>query len=75
MGRRSGGVTLTLTLSLRERGFLLVGMFIEFLRGCLKALPFTLNLSKGSRRCSWFDKLTTNGFRRLIGHPLRQDTR
>ena len=26
---------------------------------------------EGSRRCSWFDKLTTNGFRRLIRHPLR----
>ena len=49
------------------------------LGGCLKTLPFTLSLStpsvrpelvEGSRRCSWFDKLTTNGFRRLIRHPL-----
>ena len=28
-------------------------------------------LVEGSRRCSWFDKLTTNGFPRLIRHPLR----
>ena len=45
----------------------------DSLRGCLQTLPFTLSLSntpsvhpelvEGSRRCSWFDKLTTNGIR------------
>ena len=28
---------------------------------------------EGSRRSSWFDKLTTNGFRRLARHPLRDE--
>ena len=46
---------------------------------CLRMIDCSKRVSKnpsvrpepveGSRRSSWFDKLTTNGFRRLIRHP------
>ena len=41
------------------------------LQGAPKSPSVHPGPAEGSRRCSWFDKLTTNGFRRFIRHPLR----